>query len=371
MKKIGLITYHNPCNYGATLQALATVKFFKDRNFDIEVIDYTPSSKRGFGKLGSTIKSINGNYAKKICVGIIKNFSYRKMSKSFNRNIDGLFPLSRKYDSIEELRKEPPIVDYYCTGSDQVWNNYYTKQFEEAFFLDFATDNKLCFSYSSSFGKSKFNNKELKEIDKKLKKYKFVTVREKDGLAILRRIGFEKAAQILDPTLMLNREQWNDYVTPNVKAKKYILVYQLHGSSNTIEIAKRFARERGLKIVKISTMYHHLRFGVKNLMLPSFQEFLGYIKNADYVITDSFHGVAFSLIFKKKIGITLPENFSNRITSLLSQIEGENLIVKNYRKWEKEIDKVSLDKIENNLATLREEKIAIFEKMLDENGIRA
>ena len=324
MKKIGLITYHNPCNYGATLQTWATVKYFENRGFKVCVIDYIPSSKRNFGNLSNTIKSIDGNIIKKIIVGIIKNISYRRMKKDFDKYSKEILPLTKRYLNYEELKRIPPEVDYFCTGSDQVWNNYYTKAFEKAFFLDFISGNEVCFSFSSSFGKDKFDDMEKDELKKYLKKYEFITVRESDGINTLKEIGYNNGYQILDPTLMLEKSNWNDFATNN-RLKDYVLVYQLHGDSKTFEEAKKFAKEKNLKLIKIDTMYHHFKLGAKNVMLPNMKDFLGFIKNASYVFTDSFHGVAFSLIFKRKMGITLPSHFGNRITSLLDQIDGNGL----------------------------------------------
>ena len=365
MKKIGIITYHNPCNYGATLQSLATVKYLKKKNFDVSVINYVPSSRKNFGKLKDTINTINGNVLKKIIIGFIKNLSYIKMRKTFDKYSVGLLPLTKEYKNDEELISNPPVADIYCTGSDQVWNNYYTKKFEKPFFLDFVPNGKPCFSFAASFGKSSFNDGEKKELKELLKKYEFISVRETDGLGVLNEIGIENAFQILDPTLMLDFGEWDKIVSNNIKESDYVLVYQLHGDSKTYEIAKKFAKDNNLKIIKINTMYHHYKIGSKNIMLPTLEKFLGYIKNAKYVFTDSFHGVAFSLMFNRLMGVTLPHNFSNRITSLLNQIDGNSFIIDNYDDWYKGINNIDINKIQLNLVKLQSVKTKIIDEYLN------
>lgn len=366
MKKIGLITYHNPCNYGATLQAYATVKFFEELGFETLVINYVPSSMRNFGKLSKTVNDINGNIIKKISVGCIKNFSYKRMKKLFDKYSNALLPLSEVYPDYQSLVDNPPNVDIYCTGSDQVWNNHYTKVFERAFFLDFISEKKSCFSFAASFGKKSFSDDENEQLKKMLSKYEFISVREKDGLNILKNLGFSNSKQIFDPTLMVNYDVWKNLASKNISnnKEKYILVYQLHGDSEAYKLAKRYSKKKNIKIIKINTMYHQYKIGCTNKLLPTIQDFLAYIRDAEYVFTDSFHGVVFSLIFKRKIGIYLPNNFSNRITSLLDIVDGKNYIIKTLEEWENNIKKINSDKVFDKLIICRNQKFEMFSDYL-------
>ena len=112
-------------------------------------------------------------------------------------------------------------------------------------------------------------------------------------------------------------------------------------------------------------MYHQIKKGCKNVILPNLSDFLNYFKNAEYVFTDSFHGLVFSLIFKRKCGVTLPHNFSNRITSLLELVNGKDFIISDFKNWEKVIDYVDMDEIYNNLIEQRNCKLKILSKYLD------
>lgn len=363
MKKICIITYHNPCNYGATLQALATVIFLKDCGFDVEIIDYVPSSRRNFGNLKSIIRN-NKDGFHGLVISVIKNISYKKMKRRFDNFSDSLLPLTKEYRSLEELKKDVPKADIYCTGSDQVWNNYYTGDFEDAFFLDFIPNEAACFSFSASFGKSTFNKEELKRLKEKLKKYNFITVREEDGKKIALNLGYKGVKQILDPTLLIDEKKWNDYTSNRVIKNKYVLVYQLHGDSDTLKYAKKFAKENKLKIVKINTMIHHYGAGVKNVYLPDIKDFLWYIKNAEYVFTDSFHGVAFSIIYGRRLGITLPSHFNNRITSLIDQLNCGKYVIDNYNEWRKTISDTDAVMYSKVLSQIRLNNASLIKKYL-------
>lgn len=369
MKKIDLITYHSVCNYGAVLQAYASQKFLMDLGFDVEIIDYSPEYINNYGSLRNSLKLTdvdNKSFLKKLIIAVIKTPSYKKQLKVFNKFIKNNMKLSQKYRNYDELINNPPKADFYCTGSDQVWNNYFSKGFVDAFFLDFVEKGKKKFSFAASFGKSEFDDDEKKYLSDKLKQYDFITVRETTGLNILNDINVTKSSDImLDPTLCLDENIWSDFASERKYNFPYVLVYQLHGDDDTFERAIKFAKEKNLKVVKIVTMYHNLRCNCINELLPSVENFMSLFKYADYVFTDSFHGTVFSLTFKKKLGIVLPKKFNGRITSLLSQIEMENYILKdNEYDVDSKISNENVLTAFNSLKKLRKSNIDNFKSKI-------
>lgn len=348
MKKIGLITYHNPCNYGATLQAKASVEFFKELGYNCEIIDYTPITMRGFGKFSNAYNSVSNskfNSIKRLIVTLLKLPSYRLMKRKFDIYVKDELVTTKNYDSIEKLKLSVPEADIYCTGSDQVWNNYYTRNFEDAFFLDFTPSNKLRISFSSSFGKTDYTDEEKAYIKDKLKKYSYLSVREESGVSFLKNLGFQDVDLILDPTLMIKPTYWDDYAK-EINENNYVLVYQIHGDSKAFEYAKEYARKKNKKIIKISSYIYHQKFGCKNVLLPDINEFLGLFKQADKVFTDSFHGTVFSLLYEKNLSIVLPTNFSGRIGTLLNRLQVNNLVIENK-------DDIFVDNIDYSTITYR------------------
>lgn len=340
-KVIDLITYHRAYNYGAVLQTLATVEFFSKQGYIVNVIDYTPKYLQNFGTLRNTFNQVDNKkqgFIKRFIFTIIKTPSYKKLKRVFSKFIEMNFKLTDSYNSIEDLIRNKPTADFFCSGSDQIWNNYYTGEFDKAFFLDFVSKNDKCISFSSSFGKNKFDDKEKEEIKKLLKKYNLLSVREQDGKALLDELSIKPNMVLYDPTLLVDSNYWDNFSGRRIIKDKYILVYQLHGDSDAYEKALEYAKNKKLKVVRIITMFHQVRIGCKNIIVPKIPEFISLFKYAECIFTDSFHGTVFSIIFEKKVGVRLPVRFSNRITSFLSSIDSTNIIINDLNSWNKDVN---------------------------------
>lgn len=356
-KKIGVITFHKTYNYGAALQAYATVVFLNECGFGVDIIDYYPNNLQEYGTLkNSFLEASNANrsYIGKIISALIKTPSYKRLKKQFDEFINNELPVTKPYYSSMELVKDLPQCDYFCTGSDQVWNNYYTHHFDEVYFLDFVPDKYKCFSIAASFGKETFSEKELEYIKRKLVRYDYISIREKAGINIAKGLGFDKAELMLDPTLLVDRNIWKKFAESYQIDTPYILVYQLHGDSNAFDVALQYGKKKRLKVARIITMYHQMRPGCINIIVPSVHQFIGLIKGAEYIFTDSFHGTVFSHIFEKKVGITLPSKFGNRIITLLSEIGTEKFIINDLNLWDFYVNAIDYEDIRKKLDILCE-----------------
>ncbi len=366
-KKIGIVTHHNSFNYGAALQAYATVTFLKNNNLEPIIIDYCPDYLQGFGTYKKTYKELslnNTNIIKKVLFTLIKTPSYKYLKKRFDDFSKKNFPMTKPYYSLEELKNILPNCYAFCTGSDQVWNNYYTHKFDPVYFLDFVPNDFKCFSIASSFGKDNFTDEELEYIKEKIKKYNYISIREKTGLKILSDVGYSNAKIMLDPTLLVSTSEWKKLLKPIQNTNPYILVYQLHGDSNAIDLAKEFGKRNKMQIINLVTMYHQIKPGCKNIIIPQVPEFLGLFESAEYVFTDSFHGTVYSLQFEKKLAAALPHNFSGRITSLLNAINAEEFIVDDINKWFDSINKIDYKQLTKKLNALRIKKATELEEYL-------
>lgn len=365
-KQIGIITHHNSYNYGAALQAYATVLFLKDLGFAPQMINYYPEYLQGFGTYRKTFKELlisREGIIKSILFTLIKTPSYKKLKKRFDKFALEKLPLTKAYYSLEELEKDLPNCDVFCSGSDQVWNNYYTHLFDGAYFLDFVPRGKKCFSFASSFGKEKFTVDEQFQLKEKLKKFEYISVREESGVNLVKGLGYD-ATLMLDPTVLVDTKIWIGLCKKPVMKKPYILVYQLHGDSNTFNVAKTYGKKANIPVISIITMYHQIRPGCKNIIIPTLNEFLGLFRNAEYVFTDSFHGTVYSLLFRKKLAVTLPAKFSNRLTTLLNNLCIDDFIFKDMELWEKMIETVDYGLIQKELCKLRKDKIQEIIKYL-------
>ena len=353
MKKISVITVLNTVNYGSALQTFATQMFFESKGFEIEFVDYwrkDQTTEARIQRIKKDKKSSLKQWIKKPIRDFLEIKSIKASEPIFRGFIkDKIHLTSHTYSSFEDLQADCPVADVYATGSDQMWNSGWNQGIERSFFLEFVPEGKKKIAYATSIGKTSFDDKEASEIIPLIKKYDFITLREQSAVDLLRQYDIDSYL-VLDPTLMLNKDTWSKYL-PDIKMdKKYLLVYQLHNehdNANFDEAVSTIAREKNLEIVRITYSYSDLKIG-KKIVLPEVFEFLALIANADFIVTDSFHGTAFSINFNKQMAIIYPKKFSTRMDNILSLT---GLSERRYQssdkteKWNKIIDYAPVNKI--------------------------
>ncbi|MFV0363058.1 MAG: polysaccharide pyruvyl transferase family protein [Suipraeoptans sp.] len=317
--KICVITMQGVYNYGSALQTYATQQYIKKLKHDVEVIDYYPQRMHNYGSLKQLYTEAMPFHKKPVkCVGIalLKYPSTKQLRKVFESFADGFLSKTITYNSNEELRINPPEADIYCTGSDQVWNNYLDGEFDMAYFLDFAPADKRRVSFASSFGRDDLTEVKTSGISGLLEKYYAISVREESGLQTIKDISVSLKECVLDPTLMISRSEWMEFTLP-ISERGYILVYKLHEDSIASDVAISIAEKTGKKIIRISTDHLKRIRGGKTIVAPKVEEFISYIANADLVITDSFHGTAFSILLNVPFIALKWQLFNDRIGTIL------------------------------------------------------
>lgn len=342
--KIGILTFHKAMNYGAILQTYALQKKIRQFNSDTEIIDYNcPYFKDSYKIISiknSTVKSIVKQF-------LLYNSKKQKYSK-FNKFIKSNIRLS-KVKNIEKsnIAKYTKEYDRIIVGSDQVWNMSCTNR-DLTYFLDFVTDNKRKCSYAASFGKKDINDKEKQVVEKYLSSFNTISVREKDGQKILNELNIKNASVVVDPTLLIEKNEWDKISAKRMFNTGYILVYLLYSSDEIKKFAKKLAKEKNLKIIVLQSDLKKEINGSKIIRNAGIEEFISLIKYADYVITNSFHGTIFSLIYHKEFYISLikGENAPNsRLENLLKEYNLTNRILDyNENNFNQEIDYEEVDK---------------------------
>lgn len=367
--KVDFITRHAIPNYGSILQTYATQEVLKKLNCDSEVINYIRLDETADKTIatncnieGSGIKS----KIKKLGYLILQAPNVKHMHKKFSkyRNIY-LKQTSREYNSIEELRNNLPKADVYCTGSDQVWAKIGGVNYDEAYFLSFVPEDKKCISYAASLGKSKIDKELEKKLPELLKKYETILVRENTAEQIIKEKGFTNVKQVVDPTLLLNSEEWSKLAEKTkLDGKEYILVYQLHHNKQMENYLKELKKHTKLPIYRVHpSFYYGLKPG-KFIYLPTPGEFISYIKNAKYIVTDSFHGTVFSLIFNKNFVDILPGETSTRIESILKLVKQENRIIKDFNNFNWLENNIEYSEINKIIEKERDESLKDFENAI-------
>ena len=189
-------------------------------------------------------------------------------------------------------------------------------------------------------------------------------IREDTAKDIIKEHGFDNVEQVLDPTLLLSKDEWNQICSKKTYKKKYVLVYQLHANKQFDEYAKEFAKKYNLKLLRLSPSLYHITRSGKLIYLPTQYEFLSYFKNAEYILTDSFHATVFSIIFNKKFSVVLPGKTSTRITSILKMTGLENRVVNDFEDYSLKNVDIEYKKVNKILEEKRNESIELLKNAI-------
>lgn len=318
MKKVGILTFCKANNYGAMLQAAALQKYLIEKKYDVEFINLN------FNRI-ITDKDISNKETspKSFFDKILIKYS-RLRFKVFRRKYMNIS--SKEFNGDEEIQTSEFLYDFYVVGSDQVWNTDITNN-TKAFFLNFVNEHKI--SYAASYGKKELNENEKKWSKEELPKFDSISVREISAVEYLEENTEVKPKLVCDPVFLLNKEQWINLLNlKNKKSNKYILVYYMEPSKNMINTINYFKDKLNINVKcicggtkKISNLQHLSKKG------PI--EFLNLINNAELIITNSFHAVAFSMIFEKNFVVVSHSKWNARLDSLLELANAKEKIISN------------------------------------------
>lgn len=369
MKKVDVITRHAIGNYGSILQAYATQIVFEKLGYDCEIIDYQRKEEKGkeiWKNLLRQSPKWNSNIITRLIYRIIQEPNYVSQYKKFSKYRKELLKETKEYNTIEELKNDLPDADIFCTGSDQVWGKIGNSIYDEAYFLKFVPKDKKCIAYSASFGKKDNNHIIIEKLPELLCNYSKIMVREDTAVETIEKSGINNVEQVLDPTLLLNEKDWNKIVKENNIKKDYILIYQLHDNREFEIYAKEFAKRKKMKLLRITPSLSNFFKCGKTIYMPTPQEYLGYIKNARYIITDSFHGTVFSLIFNKQFIDICPKRGATRMESILRNFGLEDRLVKSYDDFSIGDRIIDYKIVNRNLEKQREDSILKLKEALED-----
>lgn len=353
MKKIAIITMHAVKNYGSVLQTYATQRLFQNRELEPVIIDYRRPWDTGkayyFDIKNKTWKDI----VKQI-VYFPSKFRQKKVFGDFLKKYINLTEYS--YRNISDFEKHPCIADIYCTGSDQVWNSGWNRGVKEEFFLTFVKDGEKKISYAASIGKEEIEEDEKIKIKRYLSTYSAVSVRERSSVNLLNTIGIQDVNLVIDPTLQLSQKEWRALIKTKVrKYSNYVLLIQLNRNRKFDIFAQRFAKENNKTLLRLCLRFDQVVLPGKAVAIPDVTDYLWLIDNADFVLTDSFHAVSFSLNFEKNFYAVLPNKYSSRIISILKDLDLEKRIVIDYALSSEQVRDIEYSKVNKKIAKLRQQ----------------
>jgi len=364
--KVSLITRHAISNYGSLLQTIATQTVIQKLGYECEVTDYIRDDENYKNTAKLLLKKNekwNSSLVKRLIYLAVQSPEYYISGKKFEKMRRRVLNLSKKYVSLKQLCDNPPKADIYITGSDQVWGPVGENDFDAAYFLSYVPNGKKAVSYAASFGKTKFTDDILNEYKNMLAKYSAVTVRENSAQSILIDMGIKNAKQVIDPTLLITAQEWEKMITKKISGK-YVLIYQLHSNPEMDAYAKKFSEKAGLPLIRITPTFHQIIRGGKTVLLPDAGEFLAYIKNAEYMITDSFHGTAFAINFNTQFVEILPGETATRNQSILELTGLKNRILCSYDDFSFIDKKTDYTPVNSIIEAARNESLQTLKKIL-------
>lgn len=318
MVKIGILTFHRAVNYGAVLQAYALKNFLETMDDEVDIVDYRNKYMEYlYRSFKVKVKSRYNNWSIKNGIRRVMEYPYISiLQRKFNNFLMKYLELDDdriiNSNNIDNVKNR---YDFFVTGSDQVWNLELTDG-DMRYYLDFV-DSKKRVSYAASIGGYTLE----KECISELKKFNYISVRERETKEKLEKFGIKNIYCHLDPVFLLDKHTWKKIsVSPKVR-KKYVLLFTMGKDQTLCKMAKDYACENNMDIYYLSnSIIRNYRFGIKQILFASPNEFVGWIDNAEYVFTDSFHGTAFSTLLEKSFFCYLTGKASdNRMMNLLDE----------------------------------------------------
>lgn len=312
-RKIYILTFHWATNYGAVLQSYALQQYLIQQYGDnVEIINYIP---KGYEK--TFCRSFNIRSAQKTLLNIKEYYKEKKFKRFRKENL----LLTREFRSSKEIMQNQWEQAVYIAGSDQIWNPFFTMKGEKkpvgVYYLDFAPEKSIKISYAASFGTEKINEDMQKFIQKKLEGFNLLTVRENSGREIISRMDLNSKL-VCDPVFLHKRGFYEKLFAQEIRKnrKNFIFSYLLHGKQENAEnLLKRISEK--------------LKIEVRRPITISIEEWLQNICESEIVVTNSFHAVAFSLIFQVPFIAVLIEGsgMNDRILTLLQSVNLEERAV--------------------------------------------
>lgn len=324
--RVGILTFHDAHNYGAVLQAFALKKYIQKLGYEVKIVNY---------------------HHKTIPDGFPRENNEKRWDK-FNVFIKALTDNEEEvYTQEEDL--ENLDIDFWICGSDQIWNTEITRGFNKGFFLDFQTKGKKI-SYAVSMGIPNLPEEYEKQFMASLEQIDEISVREESLKEYAEKFVDKKVVTTLDPTLLLDENDYDDLILDNNHGE-YILIYALGPDERLTAIANKMAKQKGMKIIELNDKRIENYF-CEQISDAGPQEFLTLIKNASAIVTNSFHGTIFSIIFKKEFYTITRLNRNSRMETILGIVDMKDRLIDKIE----DLDKIKQQDFEKAYIKLDSEK---------------
>ncbi len=342
-KKIGVLTFLHNQNYGSSLQAYALQRVIRELGYPCEHIDYLPSGKEKWINLLSS-----GNDWKLLAEGIRKRLvrrnheGARQKSRAIPAFYDRSMKLSPRCRDRKDLKRQSAEYDVLIAGSDQIWNPVWLNP---AYFLRFAPEGIRKVAYAPSLGvRTLPGEAKARKIRAWVSDFSAISVREEEGAVLMEKITGFRPTVMPDPVLLLSREEWTGVAASISQGAPYLLCYFIGENAGYWDAVRKLQDERHLRAVVLPVTQESFQQGLPLLDGAGPEEFLGAVREAEMICTDSFHCLAFSRIFGKECRIIRrdreedPNSKNSRIDSFerIWDQEGPQALREKGREWLRE-----------------------------------
>jgi len=354
VKQIGILTLHGALNYGAVWQCWALKQACESLGYETETINYIP-----YGHY--TLNGILRHHP-------LTAYSYLMNLRHFDRFVCQRLNPSQYTESHEWIMANPPQDDIYVVGSDTVWSNAVAGPFLDSYLLDFAPSSVKRIAYAASTGGNPMvlNNKQLAELHK----FSAISIRERQSVPDVQKLTDIPVTDVCDPTLLLTKEQYEPLEQrPLCLPKHYIVYFDLAGDPFCADAAKLLSRKLNLPILNLAGKYK--RWAKYNRLVPTPEQWLYILHHADYICTNSFHGVALSVIYRRpfvccaaQVGGRAKTN--GRVQNLLEQTNLQSRYITSLSQIDDNILTISYDAAEQSIEHYRNRSLEWLKNAIEQ-----
>ena len=360
------MTWFHYINYGTALQVFASIKYLGSKEHAVKVIQYYPNPTPMYykSKLDEYIYRGKGKLHR---IFTSSNIIEKSAGNSFQRFIKKNIELTGKVENDEDFDSINNVFDCFICGSDQIWSPL---NFDPHYYLDFVNDPSKMIAYAPSMGVSHIDRPgDDQKISELTNRFKYLSVREKTGAEMIKRLNGREAKVVLDPTLLLSKEDWERYI-PGKSEGKYLLAYFLRENKKYWKVVREVADKLHLDIKVIPVFEDDLKMaGAQKGAGPD--DFVRLIRGASFICTDSFHGMAFSVNFNKqflpfqRFASGAKDNQNSRVYDFLDAMGLKDRMYQS-GKGEKYLDKMDYAPVNKRLEKLRKESRQYLDGALKE-----
>jgi hypothetical protein len=346
---IKTITCHEVYNHGASLQEYALLVYLNSLGHEAEAIHYKPSYLSRHFKFDTVSNpKFDKPFIKQLYLlaklpGRIRDLQRKKVFDAFAKQ--HIPTGTTLYRNNADLKADLPVADAFICGSDQIWNSFFDNGKDPAFYLNFVPKSKIKISYAASFAQDEIAEEVKQLVKENVANLDAISVRETSGISILKDLGIKNVIQVLDPVFLLGAGHWkSNFVTPI--REKYLFIYDSDNNQQIKRIAKAIAKEKKLRIY---TVDKGIDYSDKKFYFDGPNKFLSLIYYSEFVLTNSFHALSFSLIFNKKFLVfNRKEKINTRMRDLMLLTETDFLLIKEEDNYEPDLITMTIDYIRVN-----------------------